>query len=117
MVMIKNIDETKALIRKYKGIKLSQIKVEAEKHKDFKFVVESLTGFGDKQTCTLCVAVRGHCSICIHSLNKRNFGVNYCLGTKSFEQLKHAETPELLLEAFKKRARFLQSLIRKSGEV
>lgn len=115
--MILNIEETKALIERYKSIPLSEIQNEASKHNSFYSVSRALTGFGEKQTCTLCKAVKGDCQYCIHSLNKRQYGTDFCLGTKSFENLQRVQTPEQLLHAFRARAIFLKRLVKKYEEV
>jgi len=132
---IRNIKETKALIKRYNSITLDEIKdindaklLEFRKSKsrsrytsNFKIKAEILTGFGRSDTCPLCISVMHDCMQCIHHIAPRR-KTDYdnapsCLLDNSFHMIDEAKSNKDLLKAFKARAIYLQTLVDKYEEL
>jgi hypothetical protein len=77
------------------------------------------TGFGSKNTCSLCAAVGGDCTKCIHSLNDFGREQPYTPGffpciNDSYDALEDAASSgesEWLYEAINERAKYLDFLV------
>ena len=68
-----------------------------------------LTGFGDTSTCTLCIRVNS-CSECIYFTFQGkhcNNGINY----KTYKRIVFANTPVKLHNAYRARAKHMQTLL------
>ena len=117
--MIKNKKEFKALVERYETIGLEEIKeawdsiISSTQNYSGKYGIPAareLTGFGSMKTCVLCISVKNKCSVCVYSYRyTEDFG---CINEKNyptFEGIKTTDTPEELLEAFRKRAEHLRT--------
>jgi len=109
----KNIPEFKKLVEKYETITLQEIK-DNWKEPVFLFPAANfITGFGDRKSCTLCIAVDGNgkCENCIYGLclfKDAWFSCNSGKNEKSYYRIKNANTPRKLLNAFRARAEHLR---------
>lgn len=118
MKEIKNIAEAKALVAKYRSITdedIEHLKPENFCSLDFPDIIEILTGFGSFSSCTLCQPCQTvemlDCSLCIHSLGSIE-RFPYCVyGHSTYKRIGEARTITELLEAFKNRADYIESLI------
>lgn len=118
-----NMEEFKALIKRYESITLDEISEEVEKtDKTDKIMAdvygkERLTGFGSQETCTLCLAVRGNCDICVYKITDvGDLEDCYCLHDKNqdtYWRIMHARTPYRLLQAYRARAKHMRSILTK----
>ena len=115
----KNIKEFKELILKYESITLEEI----EKHYNKlsrEFAHENLTGFGDAETCTLCISIKKDCSICTYSvtprLKKNDFHCMNSINEKTFDMISDATTPQELKAAYKARAKHMRNILKEYYE-
>jgi hypothetical protein len=135
-----NIKETKELIKRYNTITLEEIKacdaplpesISRHAYQSLFSLTSSLranklTGFGATRDCTLCqaVVIRLHgyksfqCDKCIHSINFRGdidttcpCATKFHTGHKTYFRINSANTPTKLKNAFRARAKYLQSLL------
>lgn len=117
--MIRNIEAAKRLVERYRAITLEEInKVALESGFP---VYEELTGFGSKDTCSLCADVYmipiriPDCTECVWSLNGHPSAP--CVGFygdpthNTYFAIERATTPEGLLQAFRNRADLLNKYI------
>jgi hypothetical protein len=116
-----NYKEFIKLIERYESITLKEIE-KAEK-KDIvrrwmasndwgASVANYLTGFGNYSDCTLCKVSKSDCSNCVYIYvtgSMCNLGENW----DSYNEIRFAETPKQLLEAFRERARYMRKIIKK----
>jgi hypothetical protein len=120
----KNIEEAKALIKKYRSITIEKIKRLWGKQPRVTFfrmgedVANKLTGFGRLESCPLCHPItkrlRPNCNECIYrsaSFSECQIGEN----EKTYDAIYGAETPRQLLTAFHKRADHIEKLLKKNG--
>jgi hypothetical protein len=128
----KNIKEFKVLILKYETITLEKIK-ELQGLTNW---AEVLTGFGSKNTCTLCKGVprtiydssEPDCRYCVwYKINPTNTGCNGINGDYNsyktymyitymcitYEAIDDAKTPEDLLNAYRNRAAYMRTVCTK----
>lgn len=114
---IGNIDAVKELIERYESITLDEIKEASEYYEDqhtFEYglhVAENLTGFGDTTKCSLCVAVKLKCKLCIYG-----FRYDYrwaCTWHYTYANIERAKDAKSLLKAFKERAIYIRKLLKK----
>ena len=109
---ILNIEATKTLIKRYKTITLKEITAEFKINSR---PAKKLTGFGDSDTCTLCLAIPFDrptaCFKCIHCLIDRGNGW-MCLEGRHHD-IQYAKSPKELRDAYRERAKYLQSLLDK----
>jgi hypothetical protein len=97
------------LIKRYSTISLDEIKKEFEKGLSLRQIKMNLTGFSSLEHCSLCLSVNEDCYLCIHYLTERKtFG---CINSFTYKTIIDADTPELLLTAYKARSIYLQSLL------
>lgn len=112
----KSIEATKKLIKTYRSITLKEIHDHEENLEDF---LRKRTGFGNKNTCTLCEAVSGDCSKCVHSLNDENnpqyFSGYYPCINESYDNIEDAVDNNSFYEAINDRADYLEFLINNIG--
>jgi hypothetical protein len=103
-----NLNEFKALIKRYKTITLDEIEEHYCNPKE-------LTGFGAFYSCTLCQAVSRvtelygmmpNCRRCIYS------GDTGCTRHKTYQAIAEARDPEELLAAYRARAKYMEGLIK-----
>ena len=117
-----NIKATKELIERYNSITLKEIKANVAKSSwntpnMGRLVAKQLTGFSNKDTCPLCIAINDHCYKCIHILG--SYGDpdrHHCWNHDSkshvtYRRIERANSPIKLRNAFRARAKYLQSLI------
>lgn len=126
-VRVANIEATKMLIKTYESISHQMIKKAADHLEDngnmdeydAEMVASELTGYGMKNTCVLCLAVKieatVHCNRCIHVRGKGikaydDEGV-YCLRHHTYIDIDRSKNDNELLFAIKARAKYLQSLV------
>lgn len=109
----KNLKEFKALIKCYESITLEEIKKES-KYLDFidSDMANELTGFGNSDDCSLCKVIDwgNNCDECIYYILTRsscNCGINF----KTYRGIADAKTPLELLNAFRARAKHMQTLL------
>jgi len=107
----KNLPEFKALIKRYESITLEEIKEKINESIDewLSTIPNELTGFGDKETCTLC---KYGCSNCVY-----NQGLACLKGEhrKTYYRISHADTPIKLFNAFRARAKHMKTLLKEKS--
>jgi hypothetical protein len=110
----KNIKEFKELILRYESITLKEIKRSGSS-------AHALTGFGMKDTCTLCLATKSEifpaqCDIClwyrissvVYPCNSgKNESTYYAIDTASLRN------PQELLDAYRARAAYMRTVLKK----
>ena len=108
----KNLKQFKALIERYETITLEEIE---KVHDDFYMYAtpNTLTGFGNNLTCSLCSKDNKiiDCVNCVYNIRTSkhcNEGVNL----KTFAKIVYAETPKSLLKAFRARAKHMKTLLK-----
>ena len=107
-----NVEAGKLLARKYRSITLEDIHIALRKVAFIEHVAPTLTGYGNKLHCKLCLAVKGYCQYCIYGY--KSLDIHPCAKHKTFIALgKRNNTPEDLLKAFKARANYIERLIKK----
>lgn len=105
-----NIPEFIALIKRYESITLEEIEQNPFINGDLG--AQKLTGFGNNNTCTLCISVKNECQKCVYE------GRFSCIQDKledSYYAIKAAETPEELFYAFRNRAKVLREFAKTKG--
>jgi hypothetical protein len=104
------IDAAKKLVIRYQSITLEEIKNTEPGHTGKPHV---LTGFGRDKTCTLCIAVKDYCSLCIYtSLH----GAYHCCNDyneKTYVEIDEYKSDEDLLQAFRNRAKHIKRIVNK----
>lgn len=126
-VKILNIEEFKALVKRYKTITLKEIKDYKPKHNlDYRDINVAchLTGFGSYQYCTLCKAAKRQrkasrnvttkyiCNQCIYfTIYPHSNGCcNAAPLQSTFTMIEMSDTPEQLLQAYRARAKVLEKV-------
>ncbi len=127
---IKNIEEFKELLEKYKlitkeDIDLAYERLVKDKVITYSFgstIMQDLTGFGDCNTCTLCLAVTNQnnlmgeeCIYCVYNIKKKKSsnGSYACLhgeSEPSYDAITQSYDSKALLKAIKNRIKFMKSL-------
>jgi len=122
-MQVKNLDAAKQLVNEYRSITLEQIEKVADNiDSDDGFglsVLRNITGFGSINTCILCSAM-GHplperCEGCIHSFFENgyeNCDGYMCVIDKTYDDIESSKSACELLNAVRKRADYLDSLIK-----
>ena len=117
----KNITEAKALMARYREVTNDEIK--AVRRNDIRFgkgipckLLERLTGFGQKYTCTLCKSERiSGCGWCFYPIITG--AVCYSGDNKeTFHNIRYAKNVRDLLRAYKRRAKHIEALLHKINE-
>ena len=112
----KNLKEFKALKKRYESITLEEIK-KALKANCWFIGAQVLTGFGCDMTCTLCLPLKEdgytNCNKCVYSVVKES-GYQCLKGKnkKTYDRILYADTPTLLHNAFRARAKHMQTLLK-----
>ena len=122
---VKNIDAAIQLISRYRSVTLEEIESKWGHHSKnmntlfWEFSKSTncanlLTGFHNTESCTLCKAVNfsfdskeDSCTLCVY---KKHQG---CTKHKTFKDIEKAESPSELLQAFRKRADYIENVVRK----
>ena len=128
MSTIKNLKEFKALINRYETITIEEIK-KIDKGIIYKDTKMKLTGFGDYETCTLCIGVSygpnnmGNCLNCVWGVVLNNFetkgyyrpcyGENKSITQKTMQNIASADSSKKLLTAYRNRAKHMRSILKK----
>ena len=108
---IKNLEAAKELVKKYNSITIKVIeKAFIKEGQISEYAMLSLTGYGNNSTCSLCIAVKRNCDHCIYVKITNTSCING-KNENTYYNIKEAESPTEILEAVKKRAKYLQSLI------
>lgn len=107
---VENYQEGENLIKKYRSITLEQIKRNWEH--DGHTTAKKLTGFGTRNTCTLCLACK-MCENCLYNKQNENRGYGCVIGEneETYDKISEAITPEKLLEGFSIRANRIQTIL------
>ena len=124
MGKVKNLEEAKALVEKYRDIVNNHEDYDLPDSGDLDYdgVLYQMTGFGKMQTCTLCKAVYDDCSVCIHSTAKIPEKIIKCLddkylgGSGTYDAIFNADDTDSFLDALNNRANYLETLINKYNE-
>ena len=113
-----NIEAFKALIKRYEAITLEE--VEAVDYDPTglygNYVACRLTGYGQTDTCSLCISAklitsnRDPCCNCIIKI-KTNWMCTCNIYTATYDDIAFAGNAEELLKAFKDRANYLKTLL------
>jgi hypothetical protein len=103
----KNIAEFKALILKYESITLRDI-TDLYNTANIEDVINTLTGFGQFNTCTLCIKVHSICEECVYGMMPEGDCLEDLM-EKSFYRIVGANTPRKLLYAVNERARAMRA--------
>lgn len=113
----KNIEAFNELIGVYEGMTFEIIEDAWKKNRwgDGGSVAGDLTGFGTMDSCRLCIAIEADnqddCRQCVY-YRRRQHRYMFCCNTgknqKTYSAIEESSTPEELLEAFKKRAKYLR---------
>lgn len=104
------IDAAKRLVIRYQSITLEEIKNIYHSSLEVPY---TLTGFGATTTCTLCIAAKENCSLCIYtSLYERyHCCINY--NEKTYDDIEDYKSDEDLLQAFRNRAKHIKRIVNK----
>ncbi len=103
----KNLKEFKALIKRYESITLEEIKG-IEHISD---AANTLTGFNNTDICSLCNSISKNCSLCVYKSDYHYFHCVNGINKKTFDEIKNADTPTKLRNAFRARAKHMKTLI------
>lgn len=123
--MVGNLNEAIKLAEKYRSITKEKLKetykkiliIEGLNVIPYGEILSYITGFGNGDTCSLCKAVDGKCSKCIHSIPFRNKGITECcVDTEAYSDIENAQSFDELYEAIQRRANYLEELIREANE-
>lgn len=123
----KHLDAVKRLIRRYRSLALKKIS-DALRHDFAAGALNTLTGFGNKDTCMLCQTARqpykkcvGNCIYCIHGhgvpintikeSRKNEFAIYVCMIDDTYADMDLAWIPEDLMAACRARADYLEKLL------
>jgi len=114
---IGNLKEFKALIDKYESMTAEDFTAEEERTltKDSferSLILKEKTGYGSFDTCTLCEAVEGDCSVCMHSKGAPLSAEPYCEGN-NYNLIHEARSLPALLAAYKARAAYMREILTK----
>ncbi len=107
---IKNYKEFLALIERYETISIKEIEKQNFRFSTSRTPQRKLTGFGDHKKCILCKVINKDCDDCIYTKlteEKCYQGVN----SRSYNEIAHAETPQELLEAYRRRAKHMRNIL------
>jgi len=115
---MKNLKEFKALIERYRSITIEEITQKASIMKNFdaEKVAHLLTGYGYSSSCSLCMAAHFDCTNCVYSIVNNSDDENHtnCGLDETYQNISKAKTPEELLTAFRKRADYMETLLKKT---
>jgi hypothetical protein len=103
----KNIKEFKELILRYESITLDEIE---EKFTDGFIDVKSLTGFGNPNTCSLCIPIKMQCLDCIY--NKTGSVCRKGINSKTYRSIALSDHPLQLKEAYIERAKHMRKILK-----
>ena len=114
-----NIKEFKTLIATYRAITkkdLKKAKKEFKKSKGKRYpsqCLSTITGFGTVENCTLCKPlIKDYyildCHKCVYHIKS----FERCTASITFNKIRHARNLKELLKAIKKRAEYMESLIK-----
>ena len=110
---IKNLNEFKALKKCYETITLKEI--ERAYSESILNVPQYLTGYGNITTCTLCTSVAtsggDFCKNCVY-VKLTKFSCNDGKNEKTYLKIYGANTPKELFDAYKARAKYMETLIK-----
>ena len=108
---IKNLKEFRELRKRYETITLKEIENVFEIYQSG-WASKILTGFGYVDTCTLCKnAIQHKCEGCIYKV----ITGKCCSRGMQFEtymKIRRANTPKELFDAYKARAKYMETLIK-----
>ena len=110
--MVNNLKEAKELLEKYKSITLEQLEEAYGDEFLFKMgdeVLNEITGFGETNSCILCLAVNEICENCIYSFRLQEESVP-CFD-KIYNEISNALNAEDLFAAIQKRISYLTNVI------
>jgi hypothetical protein len=113
---MENLKEFKELILRYESITVEEI----ENHVSDGFVINSITGFGTHNSCTLCKPIKVNCYKCVYckafdSEVMDDKLLNYCCrgdAESTYDAIIEAEKPQELKVAFKARANYMRSILK-----
>lgn len=127
-----NIKEFKQLIKRYETITIEEIKKPFSYRRLLSLVngyqnkyryLEELTGFANKNKCILCKKIDGDCKKCVYFqfMRYKKYFMQYellfpCLigiNKTTHKDIIDATTPDKLLEAYRARAKHMNSLLEK----
>lgn len=119
-----NIEEAKELIKLYRSITLNMICMSEDRRRSspVSVVAKKLTGFSDIIKCKLCrkvTVIIPNCMKCIY-MSIESTIARRCLSgiaEETYYNILFAATPEDLLEAFKKRADFIEEFLKQNYNV
>lgn len=100
----KNIPEFIALIKRYESITMEEIEATGDFKPDcwdFASTPSILTGYGRRDTCTLCRPINGDCRYCVYKFPMA------CCSRKmgnTYDNIGEANSPLKLFSAFRARA-------------
>jgi len=100
-----NIKEFKALVKRYETITLQEIK---DKWLPGYNAATRLTGFGNGNTCTLCIAQASDRTKCYNCIYPYPMGCREHPNELSYDRIQSANTPLKLFNAYKTRAKHLR---------
>jgi len=101
----KNIKEAKELAKRYETITVKEIKGKWDSDNPEK----ELTGFGDPETCTLCIKVKDDCLRCIYGQFLS------CIeddNQETYYGVREANTPTKLKNAYRARAKHIRNILK-----
>lgn len=119
-----NVNAAKKLVKRYDSITfdilelnwkdLPKEEIEENYHSGAK-VLQSLTGFGSFETCTLCKEAKelceypkttNFCSCCIYG------HIVKCARTPYYKEMGESDTPDELIQAVRNRSKYIKGLIK-----
>lgn len=128
-----NVEAAEELVKTYKSITLEKV-TEAFMQEDSvspfitpsnigRHIAQELTGFSNARTCTLCQSASklflrlnvfhvNICEHCVHGAERDGLRSSRQCAGKTYDKIYYATTPEDLLVAFRKRANYLEELLK-----
>ncbi len=115
----KQLQAAKDLVTRYNNITIKEINNITYGN----ITARRLTGFGNIDTCTLCIAateiqflsIDDYCKGCIHQISFvkscKCYNKPRSRAEITYKAIEQAKTPEQLIKAFKARAKYIQHLI------
>jgi hypothetical protein len=107
----KNLKQFIALKERYESITLEDIKEVAGEGAVTYEIKKALTGFGNNFTCSLCCV---RCYECVYNIGQ-SFRGGLCTSGNNehtYNLLEDAKTPEDLLQAYRLRAKHMETLLK-----
>lgn len=124
MTKPKNIKEAVKLIARYREVTIEEIKMTDVYIPSYSYygkeVAHEITGFGDGDTCTMCIKVGLYCPECVYSyglieIDREDENCHHGKFEESYDRICKADTPRKLLNAFRHRADVIEKHLKNNN--